>query len=137
MWISTTTGKDETTDNSWEIDNKQPMDWDDKQDWNDKQDWDDKQEWDDDDKDSSNGMSFSGDNYEVAVNYEKDRFGNDQMTTEMKFDKYFMYGIDNMGGNSQDMPPCGPGVKRDACKRSVNSKETCCAHVATVDNGRE
>jgi len=91
---------------------------DDKTEWNDEQDW-------GDDEIVSNGggqsFSFSGDSYSVTASHKKDKYDNDQLTTEIKFDKYFMYGIDNMGGNSDDMPPCGPGAKMDACQKTVNS----------------
>lgn len=51
----------------------------------------------------------------------------------MKFDKYYMYGIDNMGGKGNGAPGCGPGI--DECSKLVNSKESCCAHVLMTDEG--
>lgn len=55
----------------------------------------------------------------------------------MKFDKYFMYSIDNMGGNTNEMPACGPSAKMYECQKTVNSRETCCAQVVTMADGEE
>lgn len=47
---------------------------------------------------SNDGISLFGENYSFRINKKEDFKGNTIITSEMKFDKYFLYGIDNMGG---------------------------------------
>lgn len=57
------------------------------------------------------------------------------MTSEMKFDKYFLYGIDNMGGQGNGAPETCSGGQDDPCKNLVGSGKSCCAHVVMTDRG--
>lgn len=63
-------------------------------------------------------------------------YGGHQMTTEMKFDQYFLYSIDNFGGKGNNAPPCGPHANNDYCAESSNSGETCCTHVVMWDQNK-
>lgn len=74
-------------------------------------------------------FSFAGDGYSVDVTM--DNSNGYKQTTTMKFDNYFMYGIDYMGEPGYEMPPCGPGAENDLCKEKSNSAETCCARVSS------
>lgn len=56
------------------------------------------------------------------------------MTTEMKFDNYFMYAIDNMGGQGNGAPPCGP-MDGNFCAEYTNGEANCCTHVVMTDEG--
>lgn len=49
----------------------------------------------------------SGDGYSATVEMGKEG-GGDKLTSEMKFDKYFAYGIDQMGTQGGSGPQCGP-----------------------------
>ena len=51
----------------------------------------------------------------------------------MKFDQYYLYGMDNIDGKNNSAPHCGPGHVKDACKKTLNSKKSCCAHVVMTD----
>ena len=55
------------------------------------------------------------------------------MTHELKFDKYFMYGIDQMDAQGQITHICGPGAEEDLCKKSVMSQSSCCTQIISVD----
>lgn len=79
------------------------------------------------------GFTMQGEGYDVSVQQGKDKYGNDQITSETKFDQYFMYSIDNMGGNSDEMPPCGPQADYDKCKDLAGSENTCCTQVVMRD----
>ena len=61
-------------------------------------------------------------------------YGGQQLTTEMKFDKYFLYSIDNIGGSSNGAPPCGSDAGIDHCTESSHGGETCCTHVIMWDD---
>ena len=79
---------------------------------------------------SPQNFKMEGDGYYMEVNM--DMSNGYQQETTMKFDNYFMYGMDYVGGEGQhgyDMPPCGPDAKYDLCKEKVMSQETCCAHI--------
>lgn len=77
---------------------------------------------------------MQGDNYSVKVNM-KNHGDSQSVTTEMKFDQYFMYTIDTMGEDGYDTtPPCGPDAKHDSCKDKVYSQNTCCSHVVMMDD---
>jgi hypothetical protein len=52
----------------------------------------------------------------------------------MKFDKYMLYGTDNMGGRGNGAPRCGPG-DGNACMDLQGSRKACCAHVVMTDGG--
>ena len=49
------------------------------------------------------------DDYDIKVKTSEGKNGGSEMTTEMKFDNYYMYGIDSMGGKGNSAPICGPG----------------------------
>jgi len=68
------------------------------------------------------------DGMEIEVTQEK-AYGGDQLTSMMKFDEYFMYGIDNLGGDGNNAPPCGPGVESQCMEG-----KSCCSHVLMTDN---
>lgn len=73
----------------------------------------DNSDWDEEDRQSQGGgtgLAISGDNYEFSIKLEQDEQGNNHITTVQKFDQYFMYGIDKLGGSTEDMHPCGPGT---------------------------
>lgn len=63
-------------------------------------------------------------------------YGGDQVTSQVKFDEYFAYGIDNVGGEGNNAPPCGPGDEQ-VCQELVyqqgGSHKSCCAHVVMTD----
>lgn len=82
------------------------------------------------DKEKGKAQSFSmnGDDYSVSIKME-----DDTLMTEMKFDEYFMYGIDHMGEEGAT-PPCGPDAEYDMCKEKVFSQDTCCSHVVMMDD---
>lgn len=54
-------------------------------------------------------MSIDMDGVNIDAKMSEPKFGGDQLTTEMKFDKYMLYGVDNVGGKGNGAPPCGPG----------------------------
>ena len=82
-------------------------------------------------------ISLFGEDYSFRITTQKDFEGNNIITSEMKFDKYFLFGIDNMGGQANNTPPCGPNIEYDSCKDSVNSDETCCTHITFWDQDKE
>ena len=53
-----------------------------------------------------------------------------------KFDNYFMYGIDQMGGDASSMPHCGPATsgQKDTC-REMYGEDSCCTRVVMTDQG--
>lgn len=54
----------------------------------------------------------------------------------MKFDKYFMYGVDSMGGEGNSAPQCGPGMPNGAqCRGGSYGQKSCCAHVVMMEGG--
>jgi len=70
-----------------------------------------------------------GDDYEIKVKANEDNGGS--MTTEVKFDRFYMYGMDSMGGKDQ-APVCGTG-KNEECEKLTGSKKNCCAKVVMTD----
>lgn len=78
--------------------------------------------------------SIEGDGYDITVIDDK-KHGGMELTTMMKFDRYFMYGIDNVGGKNNSAPECGPGMKDDVCKELTKSDKSCCTHVVMTDGG--
>lgn len=62
--------------------------------------------------------------------------GAQQTTSVTKFDDYFMYGIDQMGGDASSMPQCGPSTtgEDDMC-RTMYGEESCCTRVVMTDQG--
>lgn len=82
--------------------------------------------------DGSQKFSFEGDNYSMEL--EMDNSNGWKQSYSVKFDKYFMYGIDYMGEDGYGMPPCGPDAKYDMCKEKVYSQETCCTHITMQDS---
>lgn len=52
--------------------------------------------------------SIGGDGYNVKIKQGKAN-GGDKLTSEMKFDNYFMYGVDEMGTKGNSAPSCQPG----------------------------
>lgn len=82
--------------------------------------------------------AVEGDGYDVKINQGKYN-GGDKLTSEMKFDKYFMYGIDSMGARGNNAPECGPGMANGAqCRGGSNGQKSCCAHVVMNEgDGRE
>lgn len=81
--------------------------------------------------------NVKGEGYDITIKEEKGKAGGDQLTSKMKFDKYFMYGVDNMGGKGNGAPECGPGHKHDACKELTKSDKSCCAHVVMTEGNGE
>ena len=79
-------------------------------------------------------MRVEGDGYDIKLT-ESEAMGGTQLTSEAKFDKYFMYGIDNMDSTGNNAPPCGPGFDpmNDPCKAIVGEEDTCCTHVVMTD----
>jgi hypothetical protein len=75
-------------------------------------------------------FKMEGDGYYIEVNTDTSK-GYMQETT-MKFDDYFMYGMDYMGDYGYDMPHCGPGPDNNMCQQKVNSPETCCTHIQGI-----
>ena len=59
-----------------------------------------------------------------------------QISSEMKFDKFFLYGMDNIDAKNNSAPGCGPSNGgRDPCKDITGSENTCCTHVVMTDQG--
>lgn len=77
--------------------------------------------------------NLEGDGYDITLIEDK-KWGGDQLTSIMKFDKYFMYGMDNMGGKGNSAPECKIGAK-DPCKKE--SGKSCCAHVIMTEGNGE
>ena len=83
-----------------------------------------------DDEMSGDGMRYkiSMDGMEFEME-QSEAYGGDQLTTEMKFDQYFMNGLDNLNAKGNNAPPCGPG--ETAC--SDMFEQSCCTHVIMTD----
>lgn len=84
--------------------------------------------------DKMQNISLAGDNYSVSISHGMPEYGGNQVTTEMKFDNYFLYSIDNFGGSENGAPPCGPDADYDHCADSTKSGESCCTHIV-MSNG--
>lgn len=54
----------------------------------------------------------------------------------MKFDKYFMHGIDSLGTTDNSAPDCGPSTAdgSDPCMEEFGN--SCCTHVVMTDEGQ-
>ena len=60
----------------------------------------------------SEGSSFKVDMDGVEVKVtQREVMDGQELTSEMKFDQYFMYGIDNMDTDGSTAPPCGPDAE--------------------------
>lgn len=87
-------------------------------------------------------MTIEGDGYEISMSQDK-KWDGDQLISVMKFDRYFMYGIDNMGATGNGAPDCGSGQKgsgeqKNSCNDLVKSHNSCCAHVVLHEgSGRQ
>ena len=51
----------------------------------------------------------------------------------MKFDRFFMYGMDNLDSKGNNAPKCGP--KYTDCRRITGGSESCCVHAVLTDTG--
>ena len=72
---------------------------------------------------------------DMSVDAKMDKaYGGDQLKTVMKFDRFFMYGMDNMGGRNNSAPECKPNAT-DPCKKE--SGKSCCAHVVMTEGNGE
>lgn len=81
-------------------------------------------------------VGVRGDGYEMKATYGEQHDGM-QVSTEMKFDQYFMYSMDNLDAQGNSAPPCGPSLQggKDPCKEITGSENTCCTHVVMTDQG--
>jgi len=65
-----------------------------------------------------------------------DQYEGTQISSEMKFDKFFLYGMDNIDAKDNSAPGCGPSNGgKDPCKDITGSENTCCTHVVMTDQG--
>jgi len=80
-------------------------------------------------------IGVRGDGYDLSGTYAEKHDGM-QISSEMKFDKFFLYGMDNIDGKGNSAPGCGPSNGgKDACKEITGSENTCCTHVVMTDQG--
>lgn len=78
-------------------------------------------------KEGIDARANMGDDYDIKVKATDEDGG--KLTTEMKFDKYYMYGMDT---NSAKTPECNTGTAAE-CEKITGSKEYCCAKVVMTD----
>ena len=58
------------------------------------------------------------------------------VSTETKFDDYYMYSMDQMGSQGNSAPSCGPSADgTDECKARAGGGDSCCTHVVMTDRG--
>jgi hypothetical protein len=87
-------------------------------------------------KGDETSVGVRGDGYDVRATYGEEHDGM-MVSTEMKFDQYFMYSMDNIDAKGNSAPACGPSTQggRDPCKEITGSENTCCTHVVMTDQG--
>lgn len=78
-------------------------------------------------KEGIEAQANMGKDYEIKVKANDKDDGT--LETEMKFDKYYMYGMDTNEGKT---PECNTG-KSEECEKITGSKEYCCAKVVMTD----
>lgn len=83
----------------------------------------------------SMGSSIEFGDAAFTVN-QNEEYGGTRISSEVKFDNYFMYGIDQYGGDPNSVPRCGSNVQagQDDCKERFGF-DSCCAHVIMTNQG--